>query len=277
MSYDTDRYHLKRLSGQSLGVTECGIQICHKGHATSRGSRKSYAIHFILEGKGVYTVKGRSYMLSAGEGFLITPDVPNHYRADDEEPWKYVYVSFSGADDDTLVHHAGLDEENVTFSFPLDEDMIRDLYAMHGAGKKNEAQGYDVTGYFLLCMSRLVRKNLENGRGTDAADRYVRRAILYVEDHYSERIGVDEIAAAVGLERTYLYRLFKDRLECSPREFLQSYRLERAAELLGDSTLAISEIALCVGFYDTSHFYKMFVSAYHMTPRQYREKAKEKT
>jgi AraC-like DNA-binding protein len=148
---------------------------------------------------------------------------------------------------------------------------------MHGAGKKNEARGYDVTGYFLLCMSRLVRKNPENERGTDAADRYVRRAILYVEDHYSERIGVDEIATAVGLERTYLYRLFKERLQCSPREFLQSYRLERSAELLRDSNLPISEIALCVGFYDTSHFYKMFASVYRMTPRQYREKAKEKT
>ena len=275
MSYETDRYHLKRLSGQSLGVTECGIQICHKGHATSRGSRKSYAIHFILEGKGVYTVKGRSYTVSAGEGFLITPNVPNHYRADEEEPWKYVYVSFSGADDDTLVHHAGLDEENVIFSFPLDEEMIRDLYAMHGAGKKNEALGYDVTGYFLLCMSRLVRKNLENEQGTDVVDQYVRRAILYVEDHYSERIGVDEIATAVGLERTYLYRLFKERLQCSPREFLQSYRLERSAELLRDSNLPISEIGLFVGFYDASHFYKAFRARYGMTPKQYREHTKE--
>ena len=272
MSYDTDRYHLKKLSGQSLGVIECGIQICHRGHATSRGSRKTYAIHFILEGKGTYTAKGRTYELSAGEGFLITPNVPNSYRADDEDPWRYVYVSFSGADDDTLVHHAGLDEENVTFTFPTDEDMVRDLYAMHGAGKKNEALGYDVTGYFLLCMSRLVKKNAERGTRTEGL---LRKAILYVEDHYSEPVGVEEISAFVGLDRTYLYRIFRSRLGVSPREFLLNFRLERAAERLVDSTLPIAEIGLSVGFYDASHFYKAFKSRYGVTPKQYREGDKE--
>ena len=272
MSYDTDRYNLKKLSGQSLAVIECGIQICHPGHVTPRRSRKTYAIHFILEGKGSYTVGGKTYELQAGQGFLITPNTPNSYVADEVQPWKYVYASFCGADDDALVHHAGLGAEQVIFDFPLDEDMVRDIYAMHRAGKKNEARGYDVTGYFLLCMSRLVRQHDENGNRSEGI---IRKAILYVEDHYSEPIGVEDIAAHVGLDRTYLYRIFQRHLSCSPGTFLLNYRLERAAEHLSDSSLSISEIGLFVGFYDASHFYKAFRAKYGMTPKQYREQSKE--
>ena len=71
MSYITDRYNLKKLSSQSLAVTECGIQICNSGHATPPIPYKEYAIHFILEGKGVFTVNGKTYNLSSGQGFLI--------------------------------------------------------------------------------------------------------------------------------------------------------------------------------------------------------------
>ncbi len=138
MSYDTDRYNLAKLPSQSLAVIECGIQICHPGHAAPKLFYKDYSAHFILEGKGVFTKDGTSYELGAGQGFLITPNTSCLYVADEKEPWKYVYVSFRGADDDALVHNAGLDENNVIFEFPLDEDMIHDIYAMHKAGKKTK-------------------------------------------------------------------------------------------------------------------------------------------
>lgn len=159
MSYIVDRYEIYKLPGQSLAVTQCGLQICGKGHAYGPQIYDSYSVCFILEGKGTYLVDGREYKLGAGQGFLITPGIPNTYCADTEEPWKYIYAIFGGADDDVLVHNAGLDEANVTFNFPLDEDMLHDLYAMHNASKNYDALGYDVTAYFLLVMSRLIRSN----------------------------------------------------------------------------------------------------------------------
>lgn len=175
MSYDTDRYGLKRLPNQSLAVVECGIQICHSSHASPAITYNTYSVHFILEGKGVYMLNGKSYALEAGQGFMIMPGDRCIYIADKEHPWKYVYASFCGVDDDALVHGAGLDENTVTFEFPLDECMIHDIYAMHAAGKINEAKGYDVTGYFLLCMSRLVKANLAHTHTCDASEIYVKK------------------------------------------------------------------------------------------------------
>lgn len=271
MSYDTDRYGLKRLPGQSLAVVECGIQICHAGHTSPPLTYKTYSAHFILEGKGVYLLNGKSYTLGAGQGFMIMPGDRCIYIADRVHPWKYVYASFCGADDDTLVHSAGLDENNVTFQFPLDDGMIHDIYAMHAAGKINEARGYDVTGYFLLCMSRLVKNNLASTEQADASAVYVKKACLYVEDHYPDSITVEDIAAYVGLDRTYLYRIFRKHLGLSPSAYLMRYRLERAAEQLKTAELSIAEIGIGVGFHDVSHFYKAFSKKYGMSPKQYRE------
>ena len=270
MSYDTDRYNLSKLSGQSLAVIECGIQICHPGHASPKLFYKDYSAHFILEGKGVFIKDGASYELCAGQGFLITPNTSCVYIADEAEPWKYVYASFRGADDDTLVHNAGLDESNVIFDFPLDEDMVHDIYAMHRAGKKNEARGYDVTGYFLLVMSRLVKA----ARGTVAekqGEYYIRRAKKFIEDNYNESISIPDVARHVRLDRTYLYRLFKKAEGVSPSEYLLNVRLNASAKMLESGDVAIREIASTAGFCNLSYFYKRFIEKYGISPKQYRE------
>ena len=271
MSYDTDRYGLKKAANQSLAVIECGIQICHAGHKTPRATYKTYSAHFILEGKGRYTVNGKTFELCAGQGFLITPDVPNQYVADEKEPWKYVYASFCGIDDDALVHSAGLDRDNVIFEFPLDEEMIHDIYAMHAAGKRNEAKSYDVTGYFLLCMSRLVRANLlKNAQKVSLPEHYVKLACLYIEEHACENTSVSDVAFHIGLDRTYLYRLFQKHLGTSPSKYLMNYRLEKACAMLKNPELSIAEIGLTVGFHDLSHFYKAFTAKYGIPPKKYR-------
>ena len=273
MSYDTDRYNLAKLPSQSLAVVECGIQICHAGHAAPKIFYKDYSAHFILEGKGVFTKDGVSSELGAGQGFLITPNTSCLYVADEKEPWKYVYVSFRGADDDALVHNAGLDENNVIFEFPLDEDMIHDIYAMHRAGKKNEARGYDVTGYFLLVMSRLV-KAAKYVTGERQGEFYVKKAKKFIEDHYSEPLNVSDIAQNLRLDRTYLYRLFIKHEGISPSEYLLNVRLKAAERTLENAELSIREAAINAGFGNISYFYKRFTEKFGISPKQYRENKK---
>ena len=113
LSYMTDRYDIKKLPNQSLAVTQCGLQICNSGHSCGPCLYEHYSVCFILSGKGTYTCGGKTYTLCAGQGFIIIPDIPNTYTADAVEPWRYIYAKFCGADDETLVHSAGLNEDNM--------------------------------------------------------------------------------------------------------------------------------------------------------------------
>lgn len=270
MSYKSERYNIPKLPGQSLAVTQCGLTICDRSHSCGPLIYGHYSAHFIIEGKGVYISNGKTVPLHAGQGFMIIPNIPNTYIADDKEPWKYIYANFSGADDETLVHNSGLDEENMTFDFVLSEGMLSDLKKMHQAGKDLDARGYDVTGFFLLVMSRLVRSNSNLGKGALLPDHYVRRAISYIEDNYHEDISVSEIASYVGIDRTYLYRIFIKDLGISPSKFLLSYRLDRAKALMEHKNISLSEIAISTGFSDPSHFSKAFSSKFGCSPGKYR-------
>lgn len=270
MSYITDRYRLKKLPDQSLAVVECGIQICRSGHLTPPVHYHDYSAHFILEGKGVYVVNGKEYPLCAGEGFLITPQACCTYVADEHEPWKYIYASFRGIDDTALVTSAGLDQNNVTFSFDI-ATLQPMLYAMHSAGKKNEARGYDVTGWFFLIMSTLIANNLKTPPSDEG---YITKVKRYVEDNYPFAITVTSMASHVGLERSYLYKLFMRAMGISPSDYLRQFRLKRATELLKDKRMSVADIAYAVGFSDISHFYRAFSKQYGMTPKKYRTECK---
>lgn len=269
MGYKTDRYDIKKLPNQSLAVTQCGLQICDNGHSCGPFLYSHYSAHFILSGKGTYTCGGKTYSLCAGQGFMIIPDMPNTYTADIDEPWKYIYANFCGADDETLVHSAGLNEDNMIFEFDLTDDMLHDLTMMHSASKDQSARGYDVTGYFLLVMSRLVKANTQRNANTNLPQHYVRRAISYIEDNYPEKITVESIAAYVGIDRTGLYRIFKKNLNISPAQFLISYRLERAKAMMEHDNLTISEIAVSTGFFDAAHFTVAFSKKYGISPGRY--------
>lgn len=271
MSYETDRYSLQKQSGKSWTVSECGIQICHPGHESPELEYKDYSMHFILEGRGRYCVGGKSYEIGPGQGFLITPGTKSIYIADRQKPWKYIYVCFSGLDAENLVRKVGLGKEQVIFAFPLEEDLVRNIYAMHSAGKRNEADGYDVTGYFLLVMSRLIRANLHNRELTTRPEQYVKKAQQYIEDNYPFRITVSDLAKHVGVERTYLYRIFMRQAGCSPQEYLAEFRLGKAAKMLRESAVSIGEICAVVGFQDVSYFYRVFAKKYGCTPKRYRK------
>ncbi|MBQ8816138.1 MAG: AraC family transcriptional regulator [Lachnospiraceae bacterium] len=270
MSIILDYHNIKKLPNQSIAVIQCGLTICHAGHVSQPRIYNHYSAHFILEGKGKYIVNGTTYELGPGQGFMITPDISNTYIADEKEPWKYIYATFCGVDDDSLVRAAGLDTENVTFTFPLDEPMLKDLYAMYEASKCYDAKGYDVVGYFLLVMSRLIKKAADNAPKTYSPEHYLKKAISYIENNYPYNISVEDIAGHVGIDRSYLYKIFVKHLQQSPSNYLYEYRLLMGVKLLGNVNLSINEVALSVGFHDVAHFYKAFTAKYKTTPKNYR-------
>lgn len=270
MSYDTERYDFEKLPNQGLAIIQCGLQICHSGHSSGKLFYPDYSAHFILKGKGVYYVNNKSYELSAGQGFMITPNIPNIYTADEAEPWQYIYATFKGADAEALVKRAGLDDDNVTFSFPMDSDTTHYLKRMHSAGKSHLAKGYDALGYFLLVMSKLIEKYNESKSPKTSSQHYIRHAISYIDDHSSYGISINDVANFVGVDRTHLYRLFMKHMGISPSQHLIEVRLKHAISLMEYEELSISEIATSTGFYDLSHFSKAFYTKYKMMPGKYR-------
>jgi transcriptional regulator GlxA family with amidase domain len=84
------------------------------------------------------------------------------------------------------------------------------------------------------------------------------------------RIGLDELARACSLSRSHFARAFKATTGMTPMQWLLNQRVERAKNLLLNSTLPIDEIAHTCGFSDQSHFSRAFLRAIGDTPGAWR-------
>jgi AraC-like DNA-binding protein len=100
--------------------------------------------------------------------------------------------------------------------------------------------------------------------------RAVRRVREYVEAHLDESISVEVLAGIAGLSMFHFARAFKQSEGLTPHEYLVQCRIRRAQELLADTDLPLSEIALASGFSDQSHCARRFRERVGVTPSSYR-------
>ena len=100
--------------------------------------------------------------------------------------------------------------------------------------------------------------------------RYLLRAKDLVDSRYAEAITVDDLATAAGLSRAHFSRMFTRTFGESPRSYLQTRRLERAAALLRYTDRSVADICAMVGLPSVGSFTTSFARVYGMTPAAYR-------
>ena len=127
----------------------------------------------------------------------------------------------------------------------------------------------------LLCI-HLVRAHssfaalaLEAPRG-GLADWQLRRVTQYMREHLAEEIGLDELAALVNLSRFHFCTAFRKATGQTPHNWLMILRIEEARRLLETPALAVTDVALAVGYQTPSSFAAAFRKLVGTTPSAYR-------
>ena len=100
--------------------------------------------------------------------------------------------------------------------------------------------------------------------------RHLLRAKDLADARYFDPIGVDDMAAAAGLSRAHFSREFKRTFGETPRAYLLTRRLERAASLLRTTDHSVSDICLSVGLVSQGSFTTTFTRTYGVSPTAYR-------
>lgn len=119
----------------------------------------------------------------------------------------------------------------------------------------------------LLAQSAPAPKPAVNSK---MSDYYIKEAINFIEQNFQNDISIEDVAAVCGINRSYLGRIFRTSTGRSPQEFLISYRMTKAAELLKLTTLSVSDIGCAVGYENPLHFSRAFKNVYGVSPREWR-------
>lgn len=256
----------------SLYVNCCGLSRTESLHSFGPALKPHYLIHYILSGKGKFSIGGKVYPLEAGYGFLITPDELAFYQADKKEPWTYVWVGFSGAQAAEYIANIGLSVRQPVFKSDASEELyqiVKDMMEHNTFGLSNELRRNGQLGVFLSVIAEGSR--LEKANEADRANIYVRKAVSFIQSNYCNPIKVTDVAEYVCINRSYLYTLFQNSMGMSPQQFLTTFRITKATELLQLTDLPIESIALSCGYRDPLVFAKAFRQMKKMSPSGYRK------
>ena len=257
----------------ALRIYYCGREQCAPGHFWGPAIRPHYLLHVVLHGKGEFFYQEKKYELSAGDAFLIEPMQTHYYQADKEEPWEYAWVGFDGSCVEEVLSSTIFQSSPVfiTDSALCIQPMIR-LNALFFAPEKNPLGLASAFLRLLSCMTRLDT----SGRN-DHNEQYYQQALEYISNNYSYNLKIQDIADYIGVDRTYLYKIFMREAQISPKQYLLQYRIRAAAYLLQTQNYNVTEIAYSCGFRDSAAFCYHFRQQIGMTPRQYREKIRSGT
>lgn len=254
----------------------CGFAQCEPLHSYGPASRPNYIIHYIMDGKGIYQVGEKKYKLSKGQGFLIEPEELTFYQADQEEPWSYLWVGVGGTGAKKFIQDIGLNSQQRIFRCADGEKLNEIVMDMMKHTRSTVSDLYYLQGklyelFSVLAADVVIEELMEENK----ENRYIQEAVTYIRNHYAAGLTVEELAGYLGVNRSYFYTLFKNKLQLSPKEFLTKFRISRAREQLILTEESVESIAVACGYHSTLVFTKNFKQETGMTPTEFRKTSRQ--
>lgn len=255
----------------SLSVYNVGFQKCDSLYQWGPGIRDHYLIHYVVNGVGYYEVNNQTFTLKEGDSFLVYPNTEILYYADEETPWEYAWVGFTGSDAAMILSATDFSKAKpVIYNTPFGEDIRRQILHIYDARGNEFNHAVEMTGR-LYTMLAIFMHGQTNTSTTNTANSYVQKGVEYISSNYSYPISVEDIANYVGLSRSQLFRSFETVLQVSPKEYLTDFRIRQSCYLLEHSNLSITAIANSIGFENSLYFSKTFHNKKGMSPKEYRK------
>ncbi|MBE5935581.1 MAG: helix-turn-helix domain-containing protein [Lachnospiraceae bacterium] len=125
----------------------------------------------------------------------------------------------------------------------------------------------------------IIRVLLENYMADSAGNVYggkniaIKREILtYIENNYSSKISLGDIADIVHMSEKYFSRFFKENFGVTFVEYVNSVRLEKAAVLLNTTDDSVTEVALQCGYTNISYFIRSFKKSFNVSPHKFKNR-----
>ncbi len=286
-SFETDRNQVEIIEGMTIEYPYCLHRRDLTNFVVPWHWHEELELGYIQEGISKIVTIGTEYIVRQGDGFFVNSNVMcmkqnaspgvktteinhifhpvflgGHFKSLFET--KYLNPVINNRQIEVHVIRRGRSTANL---------ILKNLYRLKEL--QNEADSEFQTRNILSETWSLLIKELQenpdsqNTRGTDQTNR-LRSMIAYINQHYPEKITLDEIAKTAGVSEREATRCFKKNIGQSPMEYLIKYRLNQSKKLLLETDMTITNICQQCGFSDSAYFGKVFRKSYGMTPSEYR-------
>lgn len=266
---------LERNLGRSS--INCFCYICGKYENTTdkihiTRSTDTYKLFYITGGHCRIFVDKAEFNILKHESFLVFPNSKVVIVPSKSDPLSFCWVEFGGLTAKSMLARTSFTKtypfvgkikvKNFSKLFEITDSGLVPSYARYRAGAK-----------VLILLSYYMEHFPQHSSRNNA---YVVSATNYIEQNLSNsKLCVYDVANHVKLDRTYLYKLFKDEIGLSIIEYINKSRISRAEVLLANKRTSVKDIAISVGFTDPLYFSRVFKKHNGMTPTEYRRSTQE--
>lgn len=240
---------------QNIEVRLAGYFNKAEGQYMEQEDSESCLLLFCTDGQGFAEIDGRVMLVNCGEAVLLLPGSTHVYGASAEHPWSILWVNFTGQMVEFLREKLEISgsgailRRNIRESQPLLEQVLSIL-----AEGQDLMRLLEASACLQLALCRMTASNLCYG----AQRQHVERAREYLLDHIEEETSLEELSAAIGVSKFYLIRIFKAHFGTSPMEYLRGIRMQRACDLLLETSLPVKEIGRQLSYSSAYHFAQCF-------------------
>ena len=244
-------------------------------------------IVIILKGKGHFIINDEKVLVSEGNVLILNPGTYHRSIPDSPHTLTECYLAFTDVDFVNAPRNFFPFFHGQKMLGKLPERVKKEIFQLC-CSIDRESQSRNPGRYFMLkaYLIQVICLLLRFDRQEEIADQHclagyefkspnkkyvVQQIMKYMENHYKEKISLDQIAENMYLSPFYISKLFKSETGDTPINYLISLRMEKAKELLDqNSTLSIQEAAAAVGYEDAYHFSKLFKKFYGLSPLYYK-------
>lgn len=225
--------------------------------------------HLVTQGKLIYVLDGKEYHLQKGD-FLYIPHGVSRcgYPKPPYSHQKYVVRFSYSMQDDVLPI---LSEQRVVQTRTKRFQYLQQRLALcHEYWQEKDLY------YTVLCRSIALEVLAIVNRDSrieslNKKSAYLRKIRDYIHEHYQSPLTIDELAALVKINPTYLISQYKNHYGLPPIEYMHKLRIAKAEELLIMSDRSIEDIGYELGYCDGSYFYRVFKKVTGVAPSFYRK------
>lgn len=248
-----------------------------------------YEMVYMKKGNAVFEIAEKPAAMGPNDIIIIKPRQPHRFIVKSEAGCEFIVLSFkfenkingqySEVPLEDFLNFVSSKETGPFITLKVSQKneiillMNRILQERESSEPGSEFLNYLLVLELFVLLSRALKMEWENSikNKSPKLKELIGISINYIHNNFERDISLGDIAKFVFLSPSYFTRAFKEETGMSPISYLLKVRIERAKELLSDTGLKISDIALSVGFSNQQRFNEMFKKYTNITPLQYRK------
>ncbi len=236
-----------------------------------------FALVYIKKGEGTYQSSRISTPRKIGEGdvFFLFPKEWHSYQPDKETGWDEYWVTFDGNYFARYLR-SFVNPEEPFMHVGINERIVELFHEMIYHAREQELCSQHILIGILLHMIGLmistVRLKSQNSKEYDQ----IQKGCILIRENIHRRFTLEEIASNLNMSYSSFRKMFKHFTGISPLQYVLNLKIEKAKEMLINTTLPVKEIAFSLNFDSAGYFSFVFRKKVGVNPLNYRELKREK-